>query len=733
MNGICLDDGAELRISPKPVLAALVALGALSYFALQMLAYRWQMVNQAISLFVFLSALAIIGWLLSDWRSAVGRWFTIVASSAAFHLAGLWLDVPGALAWAVVPTALAVPLVGISAASLVPVLESIIVLGLARYGAAGFDSPDAAATLVAIWGVFGATVAAHAAIHRRSVYLAEYLVQAQQSLEEARDHRAELQQALDDVAYSNRQLALMNERVSTLRTIAEEAQKAKTRFVARVSHEFRTPLNMIIGMVELMVERPEIYDVALSPRMQEALQVVHRNCQHLAQMVNDVLDLTRLETDRMVLHRERVNVREVIESAVEAVQPLIESKKLALRIVDPEDFPLVYCDRTRIEQVVLNLLSNAARYTEEGGITVTLCRHDQRVVTSVADTGPGIAKQDLEMIFEPFCQATSDIWRDKGGSGLGLSISKQFVRLHGGRMWVESELGAGTTFSFELPISPSIVPVGRPGHQIREDWIWRERRSKPSFPDSHYRPRFVICDETDSLCESLRRYSEEVEFVNTLDLAGLIDALQQGSAHAVVLNMATCEGVLSLTEVIGRNAPGTPIIGCSTPPRVERSVSLGALGHLIKPVTRADLAQALEALGRPIKRVLVVDDDPEAAELFSQMLRVCDGSLEITTACGGEEALDRLRRNPPDLMLLDIVMPGVDGWQVLESMARDEEIPSVPTFLVSAQDPSDRLPRSRFLLATMEEGLSLNQLLRCSLELSNLLLQPDGTIDPALG
>ena len=169
------------------------------------------------------------------------------------------------------------------------------------------------------------------------------------------------------------------------------------------------------------------------------------------------------------------------------------------------------------------------------------------------------------------------------------------------------------------------------------------------------------------------------------------------------------------------------------PPAFERARAYGALGHLIKPVTRADLKQALKAVDRPVRRVLVVDDDPGALQLFSSMLHVCDPSLEVVTAAGGKEALDQLRCTPPDLMLLDIVMPEMDGWQVLEAMTRDEEMPKVPTFFVSAQDPSDQPLTSGFLLATMDRGLSLSQLLRCSLEISKLLLQPEGALDPVPG
>jgi signal transduction histidine kinase/CheY-like chemotaxis protein len=724
---------AEWRISPRPVLATLVLLGGGLCLVAEILPYPGHTIDRLISLFLLVSTLSVIGWVLYDWKPKLGRWFTILAVAVAVHLGGNWLHVPGSLAWAAIPVVLATPLAGLSATVVTAVVESVFILGLVRYPTAGIDLPNAVAPLVAVWGVFSATCAMYHQIHQRGSWIAQYLEHAQQSLQDTRDRRAEFKQALDDLAHANRQLALMNQRVAGLRQNAEEAQKAKTRFVARVSHEFRTPLNMIIGLVDLMVETPEIYDVTLSPRMREALRVVYRNSQHLSNMVNDVLDLTRIETDRAVLHKERVDIREVVDSAVETVQPMLESKRLVFHAKIAENIPEIYCDRTRIEQVILNLISNAARFTEQGGITVEIARQDQCVLVSVADTGLGISPKDIDRIFEPFYQGMGDLWRDRGGSGLGLSISKQFIELHGGRMWVESELGVGTIFTFELPISPSIAPVGKPGHQIRESWIWRERRSRPSFPDLHYKPRFVIYDRTGSLYESLAHYSDEVEFVDTGDLTQLVKVLRASPAHAVMLNVTTGEDVLSLVEMVGRESPGTPIIGCAVPPRVERATSLGALGHLVKPVTRADLKRAIQTIDSPARRVLVVDDDPDTLELFRNMLYVCDSTLQVMTASSGKEALEQLRDAQPDLMLLDIVMPDMDGWQVLESMPQDEGIPKVSTFLVSAQDLIDQPLRSRFLVATMDEGLPLSKLFHCLLEISKLLLEPEGAPDLAPG
>jgi len=237
---------SELRISPKLVLAALVMLGGVLYLTAELLSYPWRTVDQVMSLFLLLSALSAIGWMLVGWRPMLGRWFTILLLAAVVHLAGYWLHIPGSLAWAVIPTTLAVPLVGFSAAVVTAVAESVVILGLIRYPAAGFGLSNAVVALVAVWGVFGAVYAMHHQTRQRSSWLLEYFDRAQQSLQDAQEGRAELRQALDDLAHANRQLTLMNQRVTALRLIAEEAQKAKTRFVARVSHEFRTPLNMII-------------------------------------------------------------------------------------------------------------------------------------------------------------------------------------------------------------------------------------------------------------------------------------------------------------------------------------------------------------------------------------------------------------------------------------------------------------------------------------------------------
>ncbi|MBN1138722.1 MAG: hybrid sensor histidine kinase/response regulator [Anaerolineae bacterium] len=720
---------SELRVAPKPVLAAVWILSMLFFLAADILRCPNEILQRVELLYLLTCALATVGWLSDNWRPLAGRWFTVLAVLVMVHLANTCLTPSGSLALVQVsvPVVLAVPLISLPAATIVAVAESLLLV-VVRYPVSRSDMYAVTGTLSAIWAMLGVMYVAYRPVIQLSKWLDEYFERAQSYLQEVQDRKVELEQALESSAQANRQLVLASERAVALRTLAEEAQKAKTAFVANVSHEFRTPLNIILGLVDLIVETPEIYDVLPSPKMREDLRVIYRNCEHLSGMIDDVLDLTRVETGRMALHKERIDLRNVIDSSVAAVRPLTEEKQLALKVAIPDNLPKIYCDRIRIKQVILNLVSNAARFTNKGGITIEIIQRDHDLLISVTDTGPGIAPEDIEQIFEPFWQGRNPLWRNEGGSGLGLSISRQFVNLHGGRMWVESKQGLGTSFFFTLPISGAVEHRVRPGHQIRDDWIWRERAfeaGRAISVDELVKPRVVICDESGALYPRFARLSADVEFVDTRDLAQARRELEVCPAHVVVLNEPASDHLWPLFDCLKRELPGTPLIGCSVPERTKRAIDAGALGYLIKPVTRADLEEAIQAVGKPVRRVLVVDDDPEALQLFSRMLHVYNRGLEIATALDGKRALEEMRRCLPDLVLLDVVMPEMDGWQMMELMSQDEAIADIPIFFISAQDPADQPLVSELFLATMNGELPLSKLLHCSLEVSKLLLQPE--------
>jgi CheY-like chemotaxis protein len=442
-------------------------------------------------------------------------------------------------------------------------------------------------------------------------------------------------------------------------------------------------------------------------------------------MVDDVLDLSQVDAGRMVLHREWVDLDTVVDGALALVRPLADRKRISLRTVVPDDLPKLYCDRVRITQVIVNLLSNAARFTEKGEIGLSVSAQDSHIVVSVRDTGPGIPAQDADSIFEPFCQGTSARWKDTGGSGLGLTISKQFVELHGGHMWLESEVGVGSTFSFRLPVSLPPTPGVAPGRWLVADWEWMERTSRALAPSTPLEPRVIICDETGEVYRSFARHSDGVEYVDSRDLDGAVRELQQCPARTVVINSSSVDGLWPMLARARERLPETPIIGCSVPATTHRALAAGAAGYLVKPITRASLLEAIAALPVEARRVLVVDDNADARELLSTLLRASDDDIEVITASDGQRALDALYSQSPDVVLLDVLMPGMDGWQVLHTKSQDESIRRIPVILVSAQDPRDLPTLSPLIVAATAEGITLSKLLRCSEHLSTLLMQPD--------
>jgi CheY-like chemotaxis protein len=245
------------------------------------------------------------------------------------------------------------------------------------------------------------------------------------------------------------------------------------------------------------------------------------------------------------------------------------------------------------------------------------------------------------------------------------------------------------------------------------------------LPHLPHKQRILVCDNTGDLFELLAHRSDEIEFIKTDDLKQAIQEAKAVPAHAVVINTASSSGSEPLLKQARLNLPDTPIIVSSFPSRTQDMVEAGAITHLIKPIMRADLENALKAVGRPVRCVLIVDDDPDFRQLLTRMLLMYDGSLQVVGVGSGEKALAQLRHGGPDLMLIDIAMPDMDGWQTLAQKKQEASIKDIPAIIVSAEDPTRQPMLSQTLAATMGAGISLDKFLRCSLELSSLLLEPD--------
>ncbi|MGB9578506.1 MAG: ATP-binding protein, partial [Halothiobacillaceae bacterium] len=323
------------------------------------------------------------------------------------------------------------------------------------------SAPESGGSVTIYLWLLGAS-AVIGVVMAQAVQLMDYwereLVARQQTLiGQLRERQGELNRTLKALDEAYVSLKRSNDELRVARQEAEEARMLKEQFVANVSHELRTPLNLIVGFAEMMYLVPETYEgVGWTADLVSDLKELYRASRHLQSLINDVLDLSRIDASRLPMFREMQDIRPIIADAMDTIAPLLRQRGLSYAIHVPEELPQLFVDRTRIRQVLLNLLNNAVRFTDHGGITIRVERQTDAVVVGVQDTGVGIPEQQIGHLFEDFSQGDAGL-RSRVGAGLGLAISRRFIQLHGGRMWVESQVGVGSTFYFSIPL-PGSVP-----------------------------------------------------------------------------------------------------------------------------------------------------------------------------------------------------------------------------------------------------------------------------------
>ncbi len=653
----------------------------------------------------------------------------MVAGLLALH----WYPSAGVAALLALPTGLATLFVGGVGGLAVALFASIALVVWREYGALVLSGPDFVAVFMAIWGVMVLIWTFSRCVRCTVQWTWENYKQAQHLLEEAREQSLELKQIQEDLAQANSQLARLTDRLKAMHQVAEEARRAKEEFVARVSHELRTPLNMIIGFADMIRRAPHVYGTKLPPTLLADIATIQRNSQHLASLVDDVLALSQMEAERMTLTKEWTSLQEIVNAAVLAVRPLFDSKGLSLEVEIPAHLPQIFCDSTRVRQVLLNLLSNAGRFTEQGGVKVRVRREDDEVIVSVADTGPGIAPEKLKRVFEPFEQLDNPLRRRHDGSGLGLSISKRFVEMHEGKMWLESEVGKGTTVYFSLPFPAPFYNESAENtatRWLRPSWEY-EMRTRPSkAPEPHLIPRFVLLERGGTLQRLFKQQiGDSVEIVSVQDGETALRVLAESPAQALIVNDPSLEHMPASAGWLMDLPYNTPMLACWIPGEDEAAERLGVVRYLVKPITCETLLTTLEGLGEQIKTVLLVDDEPEALQLFARMLASAPHGYRVLRATNGRQALELLRSRNPDVMLLDLIMPEMNGFEVLQEKSRDPALRNIPVVVISARDPIGEPIVSDTLTVTKKGGLSVGDLLACIRSVSLILspsARPDG-------
>lgn len=452
-----------------------------------------------------------------------------------------------------------------------------------------------------------------------------------------------------------------------------ELDRIKSQFLANMSHELRTPLNSIIGFSRVILKG---IDGPINEQQHQDLSAIYNSGQHLLNLINDVLDLSKIEAGKMELALEELNVIDTINSVMSTAIGLVKDKPVRLEKEIAPNLPTVRGDSMRIRQVLLNLMANAAKFTEEGTITVEARPHTsstgvQEVLISVRDTGPGISPEDQTKLFQAFSQVDSSPTRKSGGTGLGLSICHRLVELHGGRIGVHSVVGEGSTFYFTIPVFHQEIDEASNG-------------------------KVILCiDDDQQIINLYERYlkPQGYKVVPLMNPANARDTIRRLKPYAVTLDimMPEIDGWQVLRDI--KNDPeirDVPVIICSIVEEEEKGFSLGAADYLVKPILQDDLLSSLNRLNGDgtIREVLIIDDSLDDLRLIERIISE-KGAYHPVLAQGGNQGWEMINSRKPHAIILDLFMPDLDGFTILERLKTTPDLRDIPVVVISGADLND--------------------------------------------
>jgi signal transduction histidine kinase/DNA-binding response OmpR family regulator len=479
-------------------------------------------------------------------------------------------------------------------------------------------------------------------------------------------------------------LVRVSKELERTNTELKDANRHKSAFLANMSHELRTPLNAAIGFSELLSDAREgQFDEATRKRF---LTQILTSGRHLLGLINDVLDLSKVEAGQMVLKLQTVSVAETVEQVARIVEPLLGKKRLQLK-ADLADAGVLSADAGKLKQMLLNLVSNAIKFTPDGGtVTIAAVRTQDRLELSVADTGIGIAEADQEHLFEEFHQVDTSAGRKPEGTGLGLALTRRFALLHGGDVRVSSEQNKGSVFTITLPLRGPATQQAAPATHPA---VGHTKGSGPLV---------LLVEDDQAAAELLTRQLGSAGYRTEIARTGREALVKARELQPLAITLDILLPELDGWEVITRLksdklTSSIPIFVVSVVENPELGKALGAIDYLVKPVDAKELVRRMRrfthgpSTGQKQARVLVVDDEQANRDWLTEALE--PAGFSVLTASGGREAIRLAKSHHPDLVLLDMMMPEVSGFDVVEALRADAATRETPIMVLTAANLSD--------------------------------------------
>ena len=448
-----------------------------------------------------------------------------------------------------------------------------------------------------------------------------------------------------------------------------------------MSHELRTPMNSILGLTELILEKAD-----LNEKNQERLQVVLNSGRRLMNLINDILDLSKIEAGKMEIRSEDVLLEELLDEVSHSVSALVMNKSAVFELERETNTRIVInTDRDRVVQVLINLLGNAVKFTDEGMVKLKVSRQDDRLSFNVIDTGIGISKENLRVIFEEFRQADGSITRRYGGTGLGLTICKKIADMLGGELSVSSEVGKGSEFTFNIPLKPVSLDKKETPGRINVRALIKNRKHP-----------ILVIDDDEEIRYTIGQYlmSKGYEVIFAADGEEGIQMAIDNQPFAITLDlmMPKKDGWSVLKELKeNEKTKDIPVILISINGDKKVGHSLGAFEYFVKPISSDKLLSAINRLqslaDKRIQKIVIVDDDELEFEKFKKEFK--DDKISIEYIKDSEFAFNKISEVQPDLIILDLMMPKIDGITLSYRLKSDIRTKHIPILISTAKDLSE--------------------------------------------